>query len=208
MWSAMRADIRLYWQLQRQRLSSPFAFVRLLTSRGLLLLAVHRLARHLMQMREQRRWSPQIILIRLLVGIGYELTVLLAKADVQASTCIEPGVYLSDRGNLVIGATRIGSGSVLHHCVTIGMDLTKSGRPSIGSNVWIGPDCVIYGAIQVGDGATILAGSVVTKNVPPRAVISGNPARVLRLDYDNQPLRSSALPTVPEEQLSTQPASV
>ncbi|HEY0941168.1 MAG TPA: hypothetical protein VGE08_13795 [Steroidobacter sp.] len=206
MWSALRADIRLYWELQRQRLSAPLAFMRLLTSRGLLMLAVHRLSRHLMQLREHRRWSLQIILIRVLVGIGHELAVVLAKADLQASTLIEPGVYLSDRGNLVIGATRIGSGSVLHHCVTIGMDLTKAGRPSIGNDVWIGPDCVIYGAIQVGDGATILPGTVVTRNVPPRAVISGNPARVLRLDYDNRQLRSSVLPVVQEE-LVTQPAS-
>ena len=204
--SALRADIRFFWHLQRQRLAPPMALARLLTSRGLLMLAVQRLARHLMQLREHRHWSLQIILVRVLAGIGHELAVLLAKADLQASTQIDPGVYLSDRGNLVIGATRIGSGSVLHHCVTIGMDLTKSGRPSIGSNVWIGPDCVIYGDIHVGDGATILAGSVVTKNVPPRAVMSGNPARLLRMDYDNGPLRSSMLPAA-QEQLLTQPAS-
>lgn len=206
MGSAWRADVRFYWRLQRQRLSPPLALVRLLTSRGLLMLAVQRLSRRLARLREHRRWSLQIILVRALVGIGHEMAVLLAKADLQASTEIDPGVYLSDRGNLVIGATRIGSGSVLHHCVTIGMDLTKSGRPSIGSNVWIGPDCVIYGDIHVGDGATILGGSVVTKNVPPRAVMSGNPARVLRLDYDNEPLRSSMLPAV-QEQLLAQPAS-
>lgn len=206
MGSAWRADIGFYWQLQRRRLSPPVALLRLLTSRGLLVLAVQRLARHLMRLREHRRWSPQIVLVRTLVGIGHELAVLLAKADLQGSTLIDPGVYLSDRGNLVIGATRLGGGSVIHHCVTIGMDLTKSGRPSIGSNVWIGPDCVIYGDIQVGDGATILPGSVVTKNVPPRAVMSGNPARLLRLDYDNGPLRSSILPAV-QEQLLAQPAS-
>ena len=66
-----------------------------------------------------------------------------------------------------------------------------TGIPVIGKNVWIGPDTIIHGDITVGDGATILGGSVLTKNVPPRCVVAGNPARIIRKEFDNISLRSS-----------------
>ncbi|QWB27339.1 MULTISPECIES: DapH/DapD/GlmU-related protein [Streptomyces] len=50
----------------------------------------------------------------------------------------------------------------------------------IGDDVWIGSHVVVLDGITVADGAVIGAGSVVTKDVPARAVVAGNPARVLR----------------------------
>ncbi|GHB83358.1 hypothetical protein GCM10010306_092530 [Streptomyces umbrinus] len=50
----------------------------------------------------------------------------------------------------------------------------------IGNDVWIGSHAVLLDGITVADGAVIGAGSVVTKDVPARAVVAGNPARVLR----------------------------
>jgi acetyltransferase-like isoleucine patch superfamily enzyme len=47
-------------------------------------------------------------------------------------------------------------------------------RASIGSNV------TILCGVTVGEDAVVGAGSVVTKNVPPRTVVAGNPARILR----------------------------
>jgi acetyltransferase-like isoleucine patch superfamily enzyme len=44
----------------------------------------------------------------------------------------------------------------------------------------IGSGATLLGGITVGEGAVVGAGSVVTKDVPPRAVVAGNPARVLR----------------------------
>lgn len=52
----------------------------------------------------------------------------------------------------------------------------------IGKNVWIGCRVLILKGVTVGDGAVIAAGSVVTKDVPPCAVVGGNPARVLKED--------------------------
>lgn len=129
--------------------------------------------------------------LRAAVAAGRTLAVLVAKADVQAGVALGPGVMFSDRGHFVIGAKKIGRGSIIHHRVTVGMDLRNSGMPTIGEDVWIGPDCVLYGDIQIGDGATVLAGSVLTRSVPPRAVVSGNPARVVKRDFDNSGLRNS-----------------
>ena len=51
----------------------------------------------------------------------------------------------------------------------------------IGKHVWIGANAVILPGIQVGDGAVIGAGSIVTKNVAKGAVVAGNPARLIRM---------------------------
>jgi acetyltransferase-like isoleucine patch superfamily enzyme len=50
----------------------------------------------------------------------------------------------------------------------------------IGRRASIGSNATILCGITIGEGAVIGAGSVVTKNVPPRAVVAGNPARILR----------------------------
>ena len=49
----------------------------------------------------------------------------------------------------------------------------------IGDNVWIGHCCMIFPGVRIGDGSVVSAGSVVHSHVPPRAVVAGNPARVL-----------------------------
>lgn len=57
----------------------------------------------------------------------------------------------------------------------------RSSRPiSIGDDVWIGTRVIVLPGVQVGAGAILAAGAVVTKDVPPRAIVGGNPARVVR----------------------------
>lgn len=51
---------------------------------------------------------------------------------------------------------------------------------TIGSNCWIGGNTVICPGVTVGDCSVIGAGSVVTKDIPPRVVAAGNPCRVIR----------------------------
>ena len=50
----------------------------------------------------------------------------------------------------------------------------------IGKNVWIGSDSTILPGIEIGDGAIVGAGSVVTKNVEPNTIVCGNPAKFLK----------------------------
>jgi len=49
----------------------------------------------------------------------------------------------------------------------------------IGDDVWIGPNATILKGVRIGAGAFIEAGSLVTRDVPPRARVLGNPAQVI-----------------------------
>jgi len=53
----------------------------------------------------------------------------------------------------------------------------------IGSDVWIGVRAIIVAGINIGHGSVIAAGSVVTKDVPPYAIVAGVPARVVRYRF-------------------------
>jgi len=59
-------------------------------------------------------------------------------------------------------------------------DLCWAKPVQIGSGCWIGANAVICPGVTVGEGCIIGAGSVVTRSVPPRSVVSGNPAAVVR----------------------------
>ncbi|MGH6760547.1 MAG: CatB-related O-acetyltransferase [Phyllobacterium sp.] len=58
------------------------------------------------------------------------------------------------------------------------------GDTIIGNDVWIGMEAIIMPGVSVGDGAIIAARSVVTRDVPPYAVVAGNPARIVKMRFD------------------------
>lgn len=53
----------------------------------------------------------------------------------------------------------------------------------IEDDVWIGTRAIILAGVRVGRGAVVGAGAVVTKSVPPYAIVGGNPARVIRMRF-------------------------
>lgn len=56
-------------------------------------------------------------------------------------------------------------------------------RIIIGNDVWIGSHSVIRGGVKIGDGAIVAMGAVVTKDVPPYAIVGGVPAKVIRYRF-------------------------
>ena len=58
------------------------------------------------------------------------------------------------------------------------------GDVSIGHDVWLGSGCMILSGVTVGHGAVVAAHAVVARDVPPYAVVAGNPARVVRTRFD------------------------
>ena len=54
----------------------------------------------------------------------------------------------------------------------------------IGQNCFIGGRSMILPGIEIGDNCVIGAGAVVTKSVPPRSIVAGNPAKIIRSDIE------------------------
>lgn len=65
----------------------------------------------------------------------------------------------------------------------------KAKPVTIGCDCWIGTNAFLCGGVKIGDGAVVYAGAVVTKDVPPYAVVAGIPARVIKYRYDDETIR-------------------
>jgi virginiamycin A acetyltransferase len=58
------------------------------------------------------------------------------------------------------------------------------GDTRVGNDVWIGYGSTVMPGVTIGDGAIVGSCSVVTKDVPPYAIVGGNPAKVIRYRFD------------------------
>jgi len=93
---------------------------------------------------------------------------------------IGPGLYIGHFGCVFIGGqVRIGNNCNISHEVTIGafgrnLELQS---PQIGDRVYFAPGSKVFGNIEIGDDAAIGANAVVSRSVPPRAVVVGIPAK-------------------------------
>jgi serine O-acetyltransferase len=88
-----------------------------------------------------------------------------------------PGLSIAHPGLLVISAeATIGARCRIHQGVTIGA--AEGGAPTIGNDVFIGPNAVLIGPITVGHEAFIYPGAVCSTHVPDRHAAAGVPARV------------------------------
>lgn len=57
------------------------------------------------------------------------------------------------------------------------------GRVMIGNDIWIGEQVLLMDGVSVGDGAVVAARSIVTRDVPPYAIVGGAPARLIRYRF-------------------------
>lgn len=81
----------------------------------------------------------------------------------------------------IVDGVYIGSGD---HDREHRASVVSSGPVTIGADVFVGQRAIILGGVTIGDGATIGAGSVVTKDVPAGAIVAGVPARILKQSPD------------------------
>lgn len=59
----------------------------------------------------------------------------------------------------------------------------RKGAPTIGDCVWIGPNAVIVGNIQIGDDVLIAPNAFVNKDVPSHSIVYGNPCIIKPVQY-------------------------
>ena len=98
---------------------------------------------------------------------------------------INSGCKFQDQGGITIGDdTLIGHNCViatLNHVADPERRADMIPAPvSIGNKVWVGANVTILQGVTVGDGAILAAGAVVTRDVPPRSVVAGVPAKIVK----------------------------
>ena len=59
----------------------------------------------------------------------------------------------------------------------------KAPKITVGNDVWIGYNAIIKSGVTIGDGAVIGAGAIVTKDVPPYAIVAGVPAKIIKYRF-------------------------
>jgi len=143
----------------------------LLTYAGVHALIVHRIA-HSIDRRGFR--LPARVLshvARMLTGV-----------EIHPSAQIGRGFFIDHGAGVVIGETTvIGDRCHLHQGVTLGGTSTRREKrhPTLQDDVIVGAGAKIIGAVTIGQGAKIGAGSVVVQSVPPGATVVGVPGHII-----------------------------
>jgi serine O-acetyltransferase len=115
---------------------------------------------------------------RLIAHLGRAITGI----EIHPAAQIGEGLFIDHGMGVVIGETAvIGDSCHLYQGVTLGGTSTKRAKrhPTLGAGVVVGAGAKVIGAVNVGDGAKIGAGSVVVTNVPPNATVVGVPGHIV-----------------------------
>jgi serine O-acetyltransferase len=112
--------------------------------------------------------------------------------EIHPSAQIGEGFFIDHGMGVVIGeTTEIGDDVMLYQGVTLGgtSRLHEKRHPTLRDGVVVGAHAQLIGAIEVGEGARIGAGSVVVTNVPPYSTVVGVPGRVVTVRFpDTRPI--------------------
>ena len=101
---------------------------------------------------------------------------------------LPPHVHVGHYSSLSARVAIVGSD---HNYGNPGVPIVFSGRPAscvttIGADVLIGHGAILLRGLTIGNGAVVGAGAIVTKDVPPYAIVVGVPAKVLRYRFDQR----------------------
>jgi serine O-acetyltransferase len=99
---------------------------------------------------------------------------------------IGPGLLIRHGVGCVLQAKSIGENCLMAHEVVIASKDESDNLPVIGNYVSMSAGCKILGPVTVGDYSIIGANAVVTKDVPPRSIAVGVPARIVSMDRDKK----------------------
>ena len=142
-----------------------------LTSSGLHAIALHRAAHWL--------WRKGLFLpARLLAHLSRAITGI----EIHPGARIGSGVFIDHGMGVVIGETAsVGDNVTLYQGVTLGGTGKERGKrhPTVEDHAVLGVGASVLGAVTIGEGARVGAGSVVLKDVPPHTTAVGMPARAV-----------------------------
>jgi serine O-acetyltransferase len=171
MFDTFRADVRVV--LERDPAARSVVEV-VLCYPGVHALAMHRVGHRLWQ-------AGWLTLARFVSHLSRFLTGI----EIHPAARLGRGLFIDHGMGVVIGETaEVGENVTLLQGVTLGGTSLKREKrhPTLGNNVVVGTGAAVIGAITIGDGTRIGAGSVVVRDVPPNSVVVGVPGRVTYRD--------------------------
>lgn len=71
-------------------------------------------------------------------------------------------------------------------CMGEKIEATSKGDIVVDDDVWIGYRAIILSGVHIGQGAVVAAGAIVSKDVPPYAIVAGNPARIVKYRFNEE----------------------
>ncbi len=176
--SDIRQDLAKYVELYPDNSDKPMKTLRVLLHSPAYYVIVSYRILYWLRIKQKISGSRLVnILFLLLRGVANQYSKIVMKTSISHWPEIGPGLYLSNKGGIIMGPNRIGCNCVIHHNVTIGVNQDKE-HPDIGDNVWIGSNSLICGRM-IKDNVIVQADTIVTKNVPASVVIKGNPGRII-----------------------------
>lgn len=148
-------------------------------SQGFWVLFWHRFGNWRMSFGSKWVRAPLTLVYRIMYKVGEWA----CGMSLPYNTPVGRRVRLDHFGGMILVARSIGSDVVLRQNTTIGIASTEdlNARPVIEDGVDIGAGAVIVGDIVIGAWSVVGANAVVTKSVPPHAVVGGVPARLIRM---------------------------
>ena len=164
-----------FWNLVREDLRTHNGD---LLSQGFWVVFWHRFGNWRMSIRPKIVRGPFSLLYKLM----FKLCEWMAGVKLSYNVPVGRRLRIEHFGGIVLGARAIGHDVTVRQNVTLGISSKSDlrAKPVIGDHVDIGAGAVIVGDITIGRGAIIGANAVVTKSVPPYALVVGVPGRVIR----------------------------
>lgn len=165
-----------------------------LLSQGFWALFWHRFGNWRMSVHPKLLRAPLSLIYRIM----FKVCEWLCGISLPYNTRVGRRVCIEHFGGMVLVPSSIGSDVTIRQNTTLGIPSRSaiSARPTIEDWVEIGAGAVIVGDIVIGRGAIVGANAVVTKSVPPLAVVGGVPARLIRMrdpaELEHEPRSSTA----------------
>jgi acetyltransferase-like isoleucine patch superfamily enzyme len=145
-------------------------------------------------------WYPgEKVVIGKYCSIANETVILTGgghRSDIATTYPIDIEIAMKERGRMARQPSRSAGVGLAPHTIdmlheachffawrAIRRTYQSTRNTTIGNDVWIGYRSMILGGAHVGDGAVIAAGSVVFTDVPPYAIVAGNPAEIVRYRF-------------------------
>jgi len=195
MFDLIKKDIFRYYQLEggypQKKLTRREKIRIIIINHGLHVVTIYRFGSFVDKLwKISLYWKIVMFPLKIISICLGQIAILLYGSLIIRGATIGGGFYIGHTGGIVIGPTSIGKNFTITHNLTIGQGKTGAARgiPIIGDNVWIATNAVLFGNIKIGSGVSIGPGSILSKSIGNRSFVAGNPARIIKRDYDNAEL--------------------